>query len=247
MNYCKRKRLGNSFQAAFPYGLLHHKEFCMTTSTTIRRYSVHEEIANSITHGIGILFSVAALGVITAFSSVFGNAWHIVSCSIYSGTMIFMYTASTLYHSIPLLKAKSVLRVLDHCAIFLLIAGTYTPLTLVSLRGPWGWTLFGIVWGLAILGILAQVLLSQKYHWISIGIYLGMGWAIVAAVKPMLSAMATGGLVLLLVGGLCYTLGIFFYIRKKMPYSHAIWHLFVLAGTVFQFFSILLYVIPVFG
>lgn len=219
----------------------------MASIKALSRYTVAEEIANSVTHGIGIIFSLAALGVLTAFSSVFGNVWHIVSCSVYSGTMILMYTASTLYHSIPWPKAKRVFRVLDHCAIFLLIAGTYTPLTLVSLRGPWGWTLFGVVWGLAVLGILGQVVLSEKFHYLSLGIYLGMGWAIVAAVKPMLSSIPMEGLILLLVGGLCYTVGIIFYVGKRIPFNHAIWHLFVLAGTIFQFFCILLYVIPVFS
>lgn len=219
--------------------------FMTTQAATLPRYSFYEELANSITHGIGLLLSIAGLGVLTAFASVFGSVWHIVSCSVYAGTMILLYTASTLYHSIPWEKAKTVFRVLDHSSIFLLIAGTYTPFTLVSLRGPWGWSLFGTIWGLAVMGILLEVFLQQKYRFITIGLYVAMGWTIVIAVKPMLSSVAPGGMWLLLAGGLCYTLGIPFYIRKSMPFNHAIWHVFVLAGSIFQFFSILLYVIPV--
>lgn len=220
--------------------------YIMTTRTSaLPAYSFYEELANSITHGIGLLFSVAGLGVLTAFASVFGSVWHIVSCSIYGGTMILLYTTSTLYHSIPGQKAKAVFRTLDHSSIFLLIAGTYTPLTLVCLRGPWGWSLFGTIWGLAVAGILLEIFLPKKFRFIIVGLYVAMGWTIIVAVKPMLSLVAPGGLWLLLIGGLCYTLGVPFYIRKSMPFNHAIWHLFVLAGSVFQFFSILLYVVPV--
>lgn len=215
-------------------------------TSVLPRYSFYEELANSITHGIGILFSIAGLGVLTAFASVFGSVWHIVSCSIYGGTMILLYTASTLYHSIPGEKAKAVFRTLDHSSIFILIAGTYTPLTLVSLRGPWGWSLFGTIWGLAVAGILLEIFLPKRLRSIIVGLYVAMGWTIIIAVEPMLSIVAPGGLWLLLIGGLCYTLGVPFYIWKSMPFNHAIWHLFVLAGSVFQFFSILLFVIPVF-
>lgn len=218
----------------------------LTTTSATPRYSFYEELANSITHGFGILFAVSALGVLTAFSSVFGTVWHIVSCSVYSGTMILMYTASTLYHSIHWPKAKNVLRILDHSAICLLIAGTYTPFTLVSLNGPWGWTLFGLIWGLAVLGIICEIFLLRKYRFLAIVIYVTMGWTMVIATKPLMAAVPTGGLLLLLAGGLFYTVGIVFYVSKKIPYNHAVWHLFVLAGTVFQFFAILLYVIPVF-
>lgn len=210
-------------------------------------YTFSEELANAITHGIGIVFAISALGVLTAFSTVFGTIWHIVSCSIYSGTMILMYTASTLYHSIPWPKAKKVFRILDHAAIFLLIAGTYTPFTLVSLNGPWGWSLFGIIWGLAVAGILCEIFFLGRYRFLALCIYIGMGWAVVAAAKPLISAVPFNGLLLLLTGGIFYTVGIIFYVFEKIPYNHAIWHLFVLAGTVFQFFAILLYVIPVFN
>ncbi len=210
-------------------------------------YSIREEIANSITHGIGILLAIAGLAVLTAFASLYGTAWHIVACSIFGGTMILLYTASTLYHSIQGEKARPVLRVLDHAAIFLLIAGTYTPFTLVNLRGPWGWSLFGIIWGLAVTGIVLEICLNPKFRYIIVGLYIAMGWAIVVAIKPMLAAVAPGGLWLLLAGGLCYTFGVIFYIKKSIPFNHAIWHLFVLAGTVLHFFAILFYVIPVFS
>ena len=216
-------------------------------ATALPRYSFYEELANSISHGLGIIFSVAGLGVLTAFATLFGSVWHIVSCSIYAGTMILLYTASTLYHAVPTPKAKTVLRVLDHVSIFLLIAGTYTPVTLVSLRGPWGWSLFGTIWGLAVTGILLEIFLPRRLRYIVVSLYVAMGWTIVVAVKPMLDAVAPGGMWLLLAGGLCYTLGVPFYIWNALPFNHAIWHLFVLAGTIFQYFSILLYVIPVLG
>ena len=220
----------------------------MTARThAVTRYTFAEEIANSITHGLGILFSVAGLGVLTAFATLFGSVWHIVSCSIYAGTMVLLYTASTLYHAIPTPRAKTILRVLDHVSIFLLIAGTYTPVTLVSLRGPWGWSLFGTIWGLAVTGILLEIVLPKRLRFIVVSLYVAMGWTIVVAVKPRLAAVAPGGMWLLLAGGLCYTAGVPFYIWNSLPFNHAIWHLFVLAGTIFQYFSILLYVIPVLG
>ncbi|TKB25154.1 hemolysin III family protein [Desulfopila sp. IMCC35006] len=211
------------------------------------RYSLYEEIANSITHGIGLLFAIAGLGVLTAFASLYGDAWHIVACSIFGGTMILLYTASTLYHSIQWHSARPLLRTLDHCAIFLLIAGTYTPFTLVNLRGPWGWSLFGTIWGLAIIGIVLEIFLSPRLRHLVIALYISMGWVMVVAIKPMLGAVAPGGLILLLAGGLCYTIGVPLYIKKSIPFNHAIWHLFVLAGTSLHFFAILLYVIPVLG
>jgi hemolysin III len=211
------------------------------------RYSTAEEIANSVTHGLGIVLSIAGLGVLTAFASVFGSAWHIVSCSIYGATQIILYTASTLYHSIPLPRAKAVFRVIDHAAIFLLIAGTYTPFTLVNLRGPWGWSLFGIVWALAIIGIALQNILIRQKTALTALPYIAMGWVVVVAIKPLMESVAPGGLALMIAGGLAYTLGSIFYIWRRVPYHHAIWHLFVLAGSAFHFFAILFYVIPLAG
>ncbi len=215
-------------------------------TTELPQYSFHEELANAITHGLGIVFSISGLGVLTAFASIFGTTWHIISCAIYSATMILMYTASTLYHSIPYPRAKSLFRTLDHSSIFLMIAGTYTPFTLVSLRGPWGWTLFGMIWSLAAAGIVCEIFLLKKYRLLAVAIYIAMGWSVVIAIKPLMAAVPTPGIWLLVIGGLCYTVGTIFYISKKIPFNHAIWHGFVLAGTVFQFFAILLYVIPVY-
>ena len=144
-------------------------------------------------------------------------------------------------------QVKNILQVIDHSAIFLLIAGTYTPFTLVSLRGVWGWTLFGVVWGLAVIGIVFQVTRVRKWPIISLALYVGMGWAVIVATKPLLAAIDPGGLLLLLLGGLSYTVGIVFYVWRRLPYHHAIWHVFVLAGSAFHFFAILFYVIPLAG
>ncbi len=219
----------------------------MPLQTVAARYSPGEEIANSITHGIGLGLSVAGLVVLVAFANLFGSTGHIVSCAIYGTTLILLYATSTLYHSIRDPQAKNFLRVLDHSAIFLLIAGTYTPFTLVSLQGLWGWALFGTVWTLAAIGILFQTALLRRRTKVSLILYLAMGWVIVAAIKPLLAAVAPGGLTLLLVGGLAYTSGIVFYVRRSMPYHHAIWHGFVLAGSALHFFAVLFYVIPMAG
>ena len=208
------------------------------------RYSTGEEIANSIIHGLGIVLAVGGLGVLTAYESQRRDAGHLVSCSVFGATLIILYTPSTLYHAIPNLRAKAVLRVLDHSAIFLLIAGTYTPFSLVSLRGPWGWSLFGVVWGLAVLGIIFKVTMLRRWTALSVVLYLVMGWVAILATRPMLEAIAPGGLALLLAGGLAYTLGVVFYAWKRLPYHHAVWHAFVLAGSICHFFAVLLFVVP---
>ena len=213
--------------------------------TNLNYYSIGEEIANSITHGIGIVLAIAALGILTAFAGIYGNVWHIVSVSIYGTTMILLYTASTLYHSIQHPRIKKILQALDHSAIYLLIAGTYTPFTLVSLRGPWGWWLFGVMWGFAVLGVVFQLSLMRRWRAVSLGLYIGMGWAIVVAIKPLIASVAAGGIVFLILGGLAYTTGIFFYSWKKLKYHHAVWHLFVLTGSILHFFAVLFYVVPI--
>ncbi len=207
-------------------------------------YSVGEEIAHTITHGIGALLSVAGLAVLVSFASLNGDAWHIVSCSIYGATLIILYSASSLYHGISHPKAKALLQQFDHAAIYLLIAGTYTPFLLVSLRGVWGWSLFGVIWSIAIVGMIFEFVDAKRFKKLSLWLYLGLGWIVVLAIKPMLAQVEMGGLVLLLLGGLSYSLGVIFYVREQMAYHHAIWHLFVLAGSVFHFFSVLFYVIP---
>ena len=208
------------------------------------RYSIREEIAHSVSHGIGLLLSIAGLVTLLGFSSLYGDVWHVTSSSIYGATLIVLYASSTLYHSVTIPDLKKVLQKVDHAAIYLLIAGTYTPFTLVNLRGGWGWTLFGLVWSIAIAGIVMELLVKQRYRRVSIGLYLGLGWLVMIAVKPMLANVEPGGLILLLVGGLFYSLGVIFYVWKTLVYHHAIWHLFVLAGSAFHFFAVLFYVIP---
>ncbi len=219
----------------------------MNASPIAPRYSTAEEIANGITHGLGVVFSIAGLAILTAFASVFGTVWHIVACSVYGVTQILMYTASTLYHSIPLPQAKKFLRLLDHSAIYLLSAGTYTPFALVNLRGPWGWSILIAIWGLAIAGIALQSKLIKLNRLVTALPYVAMGWVAVIAVKPLLDAVAPGGLWLLVLGGLAYTAGTLFYVWKRLPFHHAIWHGFVLLGSVLHFFAILFYVIPLAG
>ncbi|WP_193165790.1 PAQR family membrane homeostasis protein TrhA [Microbulbifer hainanensis] len=214
------------------------------SSTAVSRYSFAEELANSITHGIGALLAIAGLGVLCGFAALRGDAWHIVSSSVYAATLILCFGSSTLYHSISHTRAKEILRTLDHSAIFLLIAGTYTPFTLVTLRGPWGWWLFGIIWGLALAGLIIQFTPLKKIRALSITLSALMGWVVIAAIKPLMHSLEPGGLWLLVLGGLCYTGGIAFYLWRSLRFHHAIWHLFVLAGGVLHFFAVLFYVIP---
>ncbi|WP_444903661.1 hemolysin III family protein [Microbulbifer sp. CnH-101-E] len=217
----------------------------MTSSVSVTsRYSFAEEIANSVTHGIGAVLAIAGLGVLTGFAALRGDAWHIVSSSVYASTLILCFLASTLYHAVSHIGAKAILRTLDHSSIFLLIAGTYTPFTLVTLRGPWGWWLFGIIWGLALLGLIIQFTPLKKIRALSITLSALMGWVVIAAIKPLANSLETGGLWLLVLGGLCYTGGIAFYLWRSLRFHHAIWHLFVLAGGILHFFAVLFYVIP---
>lgn len=208
--------------------------------------SLGEEIAHSVTAGVGAALSVAGLTALVAFAALRGDAWHVTSCCVYGATLVLAYTASTLYHAIPpsLARAKGVLQVLDHASIFLLIAGTYTPLALVNLRGPWGWTLFGLVWGLAVAGIVLTAVAPLRMRTLRVVLYVGMGWLVVVAARPLIAAVPLGGLALLLAGGLAYTGGVAFYIWSRLRYHHAIWHGFVLAGSVLHYFAILFYVIP---
>ncbi|MFC1521351.1 hemolysin III family protein [Elusimicrobiota bacterium] len=202
-----------------------------------RQQSLGEEIANSIVHGIGTALSIAALVLLVVFASKYGDAWRIVSFSIYGSTLFFLYLASTLYHSITNKRAKRVFRILDHSSVFLLIAGTYTPVTLVCMRGPWGWSIFGLIWAMAIGGIIAKVFLIEKYRFVSILLYLGMGWLIIIALKPMFQMVPKGLIIWLFIGGACYTLGVAFYVYKRIPYFHFIWHIFVLGGSISHFFG----------
>jgi hemolysin III len=216
----------------------------MINQPLLPRYTLGEEIANSVTHGAGVVLAIAGLAVLAAFAALNGDAWHIVACSIFGAALIICYTTSTLYHSIQIEGVKRVLRALDHSAIFLLIAGTYTPFMLVNLRGPWGWSLFGVIWGLAVAGIALRLVLNGRLHGLVVALYIAMGWVVVVAVQPMLERVATGGLILLAGGGIAYTVGVVFYKWRRLPYHHAIWHGFVLLGSALHFFAVLFYVIP---
>ena len=208
-----------------------------------RPYTLGEEIANSIIHGLGVGLSVAALTLLVVFAAQSGNPWSIASAIVYGIALVLEYTASTLYHSFPQPRVKHVFKILDHCGIYVLIAGTYTPFTLVTLRGHGGLVLFGIVWGLAAAGIAVEAFWAYRPRWLSALVYLGMGWLVVVAIKPLVATLPPAGLWLLLAGGLSYTLGTVFYVLKKVPYMHAVWHLFVLAGSILQFLAVLLFVI----
>jgi hemolysin III len=207
-------------------------------------YSLGEEIAHAVTHGLGIVLAIVGLTVMVARAAVYGNAWHITVSGIFGGTLVLMYTASTLFHSIPLPRTKHILRVIDHSSIYLLIAGTYTPFTLVTLHGPWGWSLFGLTWGLALAGVVFKMFSTGRYEKLSLFIYLAMGWCMVLAIKPLLHSLPIPGLLLILAGGLCYTGGVAFYVWERLRYHHAIWHLFVLGGSICHYFAVLFYVIP---
>lgn len=206
-------------------------------------YSNAEEIASSLSHALGIVLSIAGLAVLATYATLHGGAWRIVSVCVYGATLILLYTASTVYHAVSHARLKPILRLLDHSAIFLLIAGTYTPFALISLGGAWGWTLFALVWALALIGITLE-LRGMHNRKVAALLYVGMGWIGIVALKPLMENIAPGGLWLLFGGGLCYTLGVPFYLWKRLPYNHAVWHLFVLAGSVLQFFAVLLYVLP---
>ncbi len=214
-------------------------------TTAIRRYSLAEEVASSVTHGLGVALSITALIILTTFAARSGDAWRVVSFSIYGSTLIMMYLSSVLYHMFQRPGVKRIFRYFDHSAIYLLIAGTYTPFTLVNLRGTWGWTLFGLIWGLAAFGVLMTVLRVGRSRILASLIYIGMGWLVVVAIKPLLEAVPPGGIAWLVAGGLFYTLGVVFYIWKRLPFYHAIWHLFVLGGSVCHFIAIFKYVLPV--
>ena len=205
-------------------------------------YSLGEEIAHSITHGIGAGLSILGLILLLVRGVRTGDPWVVVSFAIFGSTMVILYTASTLYHALVPPRARKVFKILDHAAIYLLIAGTYTPFLLVSLRGSWGWTLFGIVWGLAIFGVLFKVFFAGRFKLVSTLIYLGMGWLCAVATKPLLAAVPHAGLLWMLAGGLAYSGGTAFYLWRGMKYHHAIWHLCVLAGTICHFWAVYHYV-----
>ncbi len=200
-----------------------------------------EEIASSVTHGLGAGLAVAALVLMVVLAARHGDAWRVVSLAIFGSTLILLYTASALYHGLTNPTAKRVFQVLDHSCIYLLIAGTYTPLTLVPLRGPWGWSLFGVVWGMALVGVVFKAFFTARFEAVSVALYLLMGWLIVVAARPVMRDLPPGMLLWIVLGGLAYTLGVFFYVNDRRPYFHAIWHLFVLGGSTLHFFGIILH------
>jgi hemolysin III len=206
-------------------------------------YRLGDILANSITHGVGAALAIAGAVYLIAVSTR-GSAWVVVSCSIFAGALVLVYVCSTLYHSLVRTRARHVFHVLDHGAIYLLIAGTYTPFTLVSLRGPVGWTLFGIVWTLAIAGVVFKSFAVGRFAVASAVVYLFQGWVVIFAVRPLMHAISPQGLMWLGAGGLAYTLGVVFFALDRIPYFHAAWHLFVLAGSVAHYVAILFYVVP---
>ncbi len=209
-----------------------------------RRYTLGEEIAHAITHGLGVGLSIAATVLLAVAAARHGDIWCVVAGGVFGGTLVLLYTASTMYHALPWNAAKRVFQKLDHAAIYVLIAGTYTPFTLVTLRGGWGWSLFGIVWGLAILGATLDLVLRRRRRWLSLTFYLSMGWLVAIAIRPLVRELPSPGLLLLFLGGLAYTGGVAFYVARRWRYHHAVWHVCVLAGSVLHFFAVYFYVLP---
>ena len=201
----------------------------------------YQEKANAITHGIGTLLSIIGLFILLYMALNKGSYWHIVSFSIYGSTLVILYLASTIYHGLPDTKIKRTFQVFDHSAIYLLIAGSYTPITLISLHGSWGWTLFGLVWGIALMGIFLKILLFKKTQVLSVFLYLNMGLLIITATKPLLEVVPVNMLLWIVGGGFLYLFGVFFFLAPKIRYHHTIWHLFVLGGSITHFLAILLY------
>ena len=218
----------------------------LSESTTVRDQTPAEELANAITHGVGLVLAVACLvvGIVCAASR--GNPWTITSVSIYGATLCLLYLSSTLYHSARRPRAKRIWNLIDHSSIYLLIAGTYTPFTLGPLReysSGWGWTLFALTWGLALAGVVFQALFLHRWRRLSTVTYLLLGWVIVVAIYPLWKTIGWHGVLWIAAGGMCYTFGVFFYANKRVPYMHAVWHLFVLAGSMLHFLGILFSVV----
>jgi hemolysin III len=207
-------------------------------------YTKNEEIVNAIIHGLGAVLSAAALVLLIVFSSLYGSAWHIVSFTVYGITMLILYISSTLVHSFPEGKVKDLFEVFDHASIYWFIAGTYTPISLTVIKGSMGWTLFGLVWGMALVGTVFKIFYAKKFLFLSTLLYAIMGWLVVIAWKPLAHSLPSGGLALLIAGGLAYTFGTVFYVWRGFLYHHAVWHMFVLTGSILHFFSVILYVLP---
>lgn len=206
-----------------------------------REQTLGEEIVNSVTHGIGLLLALCALPILVAAAVRRGDAANVVGANVFGATLVLLYLASTVYHALPQNKAKRVFQLFDHAAIFLLIAGTYTPFTLGVLRGAWGWTLLALVWGMAIFGVVLKAVSGTKCRRLSMCLYLAMGWLVLIAVRPVLASVPPLGLVWIAAGGVAYTSGVAFFAAERMRYSHCVWHVFVLAGSVCHVFAVLWY------
>jgi len=216
----------------------------MSGETANARYTFGEELANALIHGFGVVLSLVGLVVLLGAAGHAGGMREVASCALYGGTLILLYTTSTLYHSARSPGSKQLLRTLDHLAIFLLIAGTYTPYVLIALHGTWSWSLFAVIWSLAALGAIFELTPLRRHRGAMVALYIAMGWVGLIAIKPLVAALPAPGLVLLFGGGASYTFGVLFYQWRSLRYHHAIWHLFVLCGSVLQFFSVLWYVLP---
>ena len=202
------------------------------------------ELANSVTHGLGAVLSVLALVLLVVLAALHGTARHVVGSAIFGATLVLLYTMSTLYHALRNPRAKRVFKILDHSAIYLLIAGTYTPFCLATLRGGWGWSLFGVVWGLAAAGVAFKTVFTGRFELLSTAVYLAMGWMVMVAAVPLWRALPAPGLAWLMAGGACYTLGVAFYAWRRLRFHHAVWHLFVLGGSLCPVVAVLGSVIP---
>ncbi|MBS7456372.1 hemolysin III family protein [Coralloluteibacterium stylophorae] len=199
---------------------------------------VREEVASALTHGFGVIASLAGGAVLITLAAIHGDGWQLAGAIVFGIALLLLYTASTLYHAIPFARAKACLKVFDHCAIYLLIAGTYTPFTLIGLRGAWGWGLFAAIWSLALAGVVFKLFFTGRFKLLSTAIYVAMGWLVIVAIVPLLRAIDDWTFGWLLAGGISYTLGTVFYHREQLPFAHAIWHLFVLGGSVCHFVAV---------
>ena len=212
--------------------------------TITQTYPFWEEFVNVLSHGVGLLLSIAALTLMVVFASLNGNAWHIVGAAIFGASLVILYLASTLFHGVRKPDVRKWLNVFDHAAIYILIAGTYTPFLLVTLNGAWGWSLFGVIWGLAIAGVVFKIFFTGRFNAVSTIVYVLMGWLIVIAIVPLFENLPTAGLIWLVAGGISYSVGAVFFMFDRLPFNHAIFHFLVLGGSVCHFFAVFLYVIP---
>lgn len=216
----------------------------MSAADPLPPYKFGEELANSITHGLGTLLALPGMAVLTGFAVRHGRLAHVAACAVFGFALVLCFAASTLYHAIPHERVRRMLRTLDHSAIFVLIAGTYTPFMAIKLAGPLGWSMLTAIWVAAAAGIATRLILKGRRHGIVVACYLAMGWSALFVLRPLIESIARGGLLLIVGGGLAYTVGVAFYRWRSLPYGHAIWHVFVLAGSAAHFFAVLYYVLP---